>query len=92
MEDMLIHDPKLGSVIPGTYRARKMRFAVGEKGKSGSARVIYVDYELGEKICMLAAYTKSEKANLTEAEKKAIRAAIVKLEQIYNHKSGGAKS
>ena len=53
LEEMLIQNPKLGEVIPGTGSARKMRFAFQGRGKRGSARVIYVDYEVGEKICFL---------------------------------------
>ena len=46
LEEMLIQNPKLGEVIPGTGSARKMRFAFQGRGKRGSARVIYVDYEV----------------------------------------------
>ena len=45
-----------------------MRFAFKNKGKSGSARVIYVDFEIHEKIFLITAYDKKEKDNLSKKE------------------------
>ena len=87
LEEMLIQNPKLGEVIPGTGSARKMRFAFQGRGKRGSARVIYVDYEVGEKICFLAAYAKSSKENLTEDEKRILKMTIEALGKIYDNKA-----
>lgn len=42
----------------GTGGVRKMRFAFEEKGKSGSVRIIYVDFEVYEKIFLITAYPK----------------------------------
>ena len=84
LEDALLADPKSGDVIQGTGGARKLRFEFTGRGKSGSSRVIYVDFEVGEKICGLAAYAKKDKASLTNSEKNAIRKAIKLLETYYN--------
>lgn len=84
LENALLEDPKAGKVISGTGGARKFRFAFEDQGKSGSARIIYVDFEIGEKICGLAAYAKSDKANLTEAEKNSIKKMIEIIEPFYN--------
>ncbi len=84
LEEALLRDPKIGDVIPGTGRARKVRFAYEGEGKSGSVRVIYVDFEIGQKICALAAYAKSEKDNLTAKEKSNIKSAIELLELEYD--------
>ena len=84
LENALLEDPKAGKVIQGTGGARKFRFAFEDQGKSGSARIIYVDFEIGEKICGLAAYAKSDKGNLTESEKKTIRKMIEAIEPYYN--------
>lgn len=86
LESLLCDDPKRGAVIPGTGRARKVRFGYGTKGKSGSARVIYVDLEITEKICFLAAYAKSDKENLTEAEKKILKGAIEILVETFERR------
>lgn len=87
LENALLEDPKAGDVIRGTGGARKFRFAFENRGKSGSARVIYVDFEVGEKICGLAAYAKADKDSLTQGEKNAIKKLISAIEPYYNTKN-----
>lgn len=76
----LLSDPKVGDVMRGTGGVRKMRFAFEHKGKSGGIRVIYIDFEIYEKIYLLTAYTKNEKENLTREECNEIRKLISILE------------
>ena len=47
-----------------------------EKGKRDGARVLYVDIELKESIYFVNGYSKNEKEDLTEDEKKAFKAVI----------------
>ena len=63
-----------------TGGVRKMRFAFEDRGKSGSVRVIYIDFEVYEKIFLLTAYPKSEKDNLSKAEKNEFRQIVEILE------------
>lgn len=77
----LLADPKVGDVMRGTGGVRKMRFAFEHKGKSGGARVIYIDFEVYEKIYLLTAYTKNEKENLTKEEQNELRKLIAILEK-----------
>lgn len=77
----LLADPKVGDVMQGTGGVRKMRFAFEHRGKSGGVRVIYVDFEVYEKIYLLTAYTKNEKENLTKKERSEIKQLIEVLEQ-----------
>lgn len=44
LEYEIMKEPQTGTVVPGTGRLRKRRFAIGNKGKRGSARVCYVDF------------------------------------------------
>ncbi len=81
LQETLLADPKVGSVMRGTGGVRKMRFAFEHRGKSGSARVIYIDFEVYEKIYLLTAYTKNEKDNLTNEERNEIRRLIEVLEK-----------
>ena len=67
--------------MQGTGGVRKMRFAFEHRGKSGGVRVIYVDFEVYEKIYLLTAYTKNEKDNLTKKERSEIKQLIEVLEQ-----------
>lgn len=62
----LLADPKVGEVMRGTGGVRKMRFAFEHKGKSGGVRVIYIDFEVYEKIYLLTAYAKNEEENLSK--------------------------
>jgi len=76
----LLSDPKVGAVMQGTGGVRKMRFAFEDRGKSGSVRVIYVDFEVYEKIFLITAYSKDEKDNLTMSERNELRQMIGILE------------
>lgn len=77
----LLADPKVGDVMQGTGGVRKMRFAFEHRGKSGGVRVIYVDFEVYEKIYLLTAYTKNEKDDLPKKERSEIKQLIEVLEQ-----------
>ncbi len=81
LQTELLADPKVGDVMRGTGGVRKMRFAFEHKGKSGGVRVIYIDFEVHEKIYLLTAYTKNEKENLTKEEQNEIRKLITILEK-----------
>lgn len=76
LEQELNNDPQLGSVISGTGGVRKMRFAFENRGKSGSVRVIYVDFEVYEKIFFVDVYQKADKENLTQGEKNDIKKLV----------------
>ena len=80
LQEELLADPKVGAVMRGTGGVRKMRFAFEQKGKSGSVRVIYVDFEVYEKIFLITAYPKNEKDNLTDSERNEIKQMIHALE------------
>lgn len=57
-----------------------MRLALENRGKSGSVRVIYVDFVVYEKLYLLTAYPKSEKDNLTKAERNELKKLVKILE------------
>ena len=80
LQEELLADPKVGAVMRGTGGVRKMRFAFEQKGKSGSVRIIYVDFEVYEKIFLITAYPKNEKDNLTDSERNEIKQMIRALE------------
>ena len=81
LQESLLADPKVGAVLQGTGGIRKMRFAFEHQGKSGGVRVIYIDFEVYEKIYLLTAYTKNEKENLTKEERNELRKLISILEK-----------
>lgn len=72
LQTELIAQPEKGDLIKGTGGLRKVRMAIGQQGKSGSARVIYF-LSTAETIYLVLAYAKSEKESLTTAEKAELR-------------------
>ena len=77
----LLDDPQKGDVMQGTGGLRKLRFAFEHRGKSGSSRIVYVDFAFYEKIFLITAYPKNEKDNLSQAERNSIKKLIEMLEQ-----------
>jgi hypothetical protein len=59
-----------GDEIPGTGGVRKLRYATGERGKSGGVRVVYYFYDEANPVLALFLYGKNEQENLTPDEKK----------------------
>lgn len=80
LEIDLLSDPKIGAVMQGTGGVRKVRFAFENRGKSGSIRVIYIDFEVYEKIFLLTAYAKADQSSLTKNERNAIKGLVELLE------------
>ena len=76
LENVLLENPKSGDAIQGTGGIRKIRIPLENTGKRGGGRVIYVDIELKETIYFINVYTKNEKDDLTEDEKKAFKAVV----------------
>lgn len=66
--------------MQGTGGIRKMRFAFENRGKSGSIRVIYVDFETCGKLYLLTAYPKNVKDNLSKAERNDFKQLVEILE------------
>lgn len=80
LEEELVANPKTGAVMKKTGGVRKMRFAFEHQGKSGGVRVIYVDFEVYERIYLITAYPKNEKDNLTDEERNELKEMIQVLE------------
>lgn len=73
LQHELLQNPKVGDVMRGTGRLRKMRFSFEHHGKSGSTRICYVDFEVQEIIYLLAVFAKNEKENLSKAERNCLK-------------------
>ncbi len=74
----LIAQPDKGDIIRDTGGLRKVRMAVGNKGKSGSVRVLYVLAHV-DKIFLVLAYPKSTKDSLTKEEKSKLKKLVQSL-------------
>jgi len=75
----ILKNTNAGDVIADTGGARKIRYALPHKGKSGGARIIYVDIVLKKHIHLLLCYPKSRQDDLTQAQKKLIKQLVAKL-------------
>jgi hypothetical protein len=64
-QSRLAANPGLGALIKGGGGIRKIRVAVGSRGKRGSARVIYYWAVRKDTILLLYAYLKNATADLT---------------------------
>ena len=86
LQKELLINPKIGRLMQGTSGIRKMRFAFEGRGKSGSTRVVYVDFEVYKKIYLITAYEKSEKDNLSKEERNELKQLIHILERQLKEK------
>lgn len=80
LEQAIATNPVAGAVVRGLGGVRKLRFSLGGKGKSGRGRAIYFLVAAEGAAVMLTAYPKSEKEDLTSADRKAIRELVKELE------------
>jgi hypothetical protein len=69
----IVARPQFGDVIPGLSGARKIRFAMKGRGKSGGGRAIYIVVWKNDTAYLLLAYSKSVQSDLSDAQRAAIR-------------------
>lgn len=73
----LANNPEAGDLIRGSGGVRKVRYAVGNKGKSGGVRLFTFFWSSDHPLYLLAVIAKSKDANLSPAQI-AVLAGIVK--------------
>ena len=64
--------PNTGVMLRGTGGIRKIRWKRGGGGKSGGVRVIYYFHNAKYPLFLLTVFGKSEKANISKAERNAL--------------------
>ncbi len=75
----LAENPEKAPVLSGTGGVRKIRLKSTSKGKSGGFRVCYFYYLAAEVIYLLFIFQKNEQENLSNAEKKELKALTDRL-------------
>ena len=65
----LAEHPFAGDLMEGTGGVRKLRWGRGGRGKSGGVRVIYYFHSENIPLYLLTLFAKSERANLTKAQR-----------------------
>ena len=68
LENELIDNANKGVLMRNTGGIRKIRISLNGKGKSGGARVCYVNFATYEKIYLIDVFSKNEKENLSKEE------------------------
>lgn len=78
LQSFLASNPEAGDVIQGTGGFRKVRWADRKRGQGrrGGLRLVYFYFEQDHQIWLLTMYGKGEAADLTTAEKRALKSAI----------------
>jgi len=76
-----LKNPQAGDIIQGTGGLIKLRFPLPDTGKSGGARVLYVDFTRQEKIILINCYSKSEKKSISDAEKSVYKSLIKSIKE-----------
>jgi len=61
----LMEHPNAGDIIRGSGGVRKVRWAIGNRGKSGGIRVIYYWKKPSTEMWMLTIYAKNEKESIS---------------------------
>lgn len=69
----LAERPEAGAVIRAAGGLRKVRWALGGRGKRGGVRVIYHWAKSQDRLLMLLIYSKSERDDLTPSQLKILR-------------------
>lgn len=80
IENTLMFDTNAGDVIQSTGGLRKLRIALSNRGKSGGARVIYINFAYYEKIYFITVYAKNEMENLSQSERNELKQLVKILE------------
>ena len=81
LQIMLLKNPEAGPVMEGTGGIRKVRFPLEHRGKSGSVRICYTDFEEYEVTYLITAFTKKEQENLSQSEKNVLRKLVKMLKE-----------
>ena len=79
----LAENPDSGDVMEGTGGVRKVRFAVGGRGKSSGVRVVYYYHGAHIPLFLLTVFAKNEKSNLTMAERNMVAKLVKDLVRSY---------
>jgi hypothetical protein len=73
-------------VIAKTGGIHKIRISADGRGKRGGARVLYGDFPEHEIVYLFAVYPKSEKEDIDEEEKKALKAIMGQINKAWRNR------
>ena len=79
--ETIARDPACGVIMKGTGGVRKVRIAIGERGKSGGVRVVYFFHSEDVPTFLLKIFAKNEKDNLSMAERNQLATFVEELKK-----------
>ena len=79
----LAQNPNAGDLLQGTGGIRKVRFARDGGGRSGGYRVVYFFHSQDIPLFALNIFAKNEKANISPADRNALKELAAKLAEEY---------
>jgi mRNA-degrading endonuclease RelE of RelBE toxin-antitoxin system len=79
LQNALAENPDLGELMPGTGGFRKLRWADARRGKGrrSGLRIIYFHFLSDHQVWLMTLYGKDEAKDLTQPQKKLLKAALV---------------
>ena len=83
MEESIASPPEAHPIMAGTGGIRKARWGCGSRGKSGGVRVLYFYAVVHNAVVMFGIHAKSEKENLSGAERIQIRKALDQIKEAF---------
>lgn len=84
--DFLAYNPTAGDLIPGTGGVRKLRWALGGRGKRGGARVVYFHHNAEMPLFALTAFAKNERADLSQQDRNDFRQLTTLLVEAFKRR------
>lgn len=82
MELHIAENPEIHPIVSGTGGVRKARWGRQGKGKRGGVRVIYFYRSIADVVYFLDIYSKTEKEDLTPADKQELRQLVNQLRNL----------
>ena len=83
-QNELLANPESGDLIPGSGGLRKARIKLTSRGKSGSARVIYLWLPKAKRMICFMFYTKGRTATIPPAILKLLKLQVEKIKVSYS--------
>ena len=77
-----MENPSAGDIIVGAGGLKKLRWRLPDMGKSGGARILYVDFKSYETTILVNCYGKSDQDTISDREKTEYKALIKEIEKV----------
>jgi hypothetical protein len=87
LQNDLLKNPEKGDLIPRLHGLRKVRMALEGRGRSGGARVIYLNLPQHRVVIFFYIYTKARSENLTPDQERRLRTAVETIKREFRHEN-----